>query len=46
MNFVEAVSSVLDIMDYMKTYDIPGLLLFKDFEKALTVWSGILCSIV
>ena len=30
----EAARSILDIMDYTKTYDIPGLLLFIDFEKA------------
>ena len=30
----EAARSILDIMDYAKTYDIPGLLLFIDFEKA------------
>ena len=30
----EAARSILDIMDYMKTCDIPGLLLFIDFEKA------------
>ena len=29
-----AARSILDIMDYTKTYDIPGLLLFIDFEKA------------
>ena len=30
----EAARSILDIMDYTKTYDIPGLPLFIDFEKA------------
>ena len=30
----EAARSIVDIMDYTKTYDIPGLLLFVDFEKA------------
>lgn len=30
----EAARSILDIMDYTKTYVIPGLLLFIDFEKA------------
>ena len=30
----EAARSILDIMDYTKTYDMPGLLLFIDFEKA------------
>ena len=30
----EAARSILDIMDYTKTFDIPGLLLFIDFEKA------------
>ena len=30
----EAARSILDIMDYTKTYDIPGLLLFIDLEKA------------
>ena len=30
----EATRSILNIMDYTKTYDIPGLLLFIDFEKA------------
>ena len=30
----EAARSILDIMDYTKTYEIPGLLLFIDFEKA------------
>ena len=30
----EAARSILDIMDYTKTYDIPGLVLFIDFEKA------------
>ena len=29
-----AARSILDIMHYTKTYDIPGLLLFIDFEKA------------
>ena len=30
----EAARSILDIMDYTKTYEIPGLLLCIDFEKA------------
>ena len=30
----EAARSILDIMDYTKTYGIPRLLLFIDFEKA------------
>ena len=30
----EAARSILDIMDYTKTYYIPGLLLFIDFKKA------------
>lgn len=30
----EAARSILDIMDYTKIYDIPGLLLFIAFEKA------------
>ena len=30
----EAARSILDIMDYTKTYDIAGLLLFIAFEKA------------
>ena len=29
-----AARSILDIMHYTKTYDIPGLFLFIDFEKA------------
>ena len=33
----EATRSILDMMDYTKSYDIPELLLF-------TVWSEILCS--
>ena len=30
----EAARSILDIMDYTKSYDSPGLLLFIDFDKA------------
>ena len=30
----EAVRSLLDIMDYTKDKNIPGLLIFIDFEKA------------
>lgn len=30
----EAKKSILDIVDYTKTYDISGLLLFIDFQKA------------
>ena len=30
----EAARSILDMMDYTKFYDIPGMLLFIDFEKA------------
>ena len=30
----EGARSIMDIMDYTKTYDIPGLLLFIDFKKA------------
>ena len=30
----EAARSIPDMMDYTKFYDIPGMLLFTDFEKA------------
>ena len=33
-NIVENIRSILDIMDYTKAKNIPGLLLFIDFEKA------------
>ena len=36
----EAARSILDIMDYTKTYDIPGLLLFIDFEKGFDNLKG------
>ena len=31
----EAARSILDVMEYTKTVNIPGILLFIDFEKAL-----------
>ena len=30
----EAARSILDVMEYTKTFDIPSILLFIDFEKA------------
>ena len=33
-NIAENIRSILDIMDYTKAKNIPGLLLFIDFEKA------------
>jgi len=30
----EAARSILDVMDYTKKQNIPGILLFIDFEKA------------
>ena len=30
----EAARSILGVMEYTKTFDIPGILLFIDFEKA------------
>ena len=41
----EAARSILDIMDYTKTYNIPGLLLFIDFEKVFDSleWNFIKC---
>ena len=42
----EAARSILDDMDFTKKENIPGILLFIYFEKALTVLTGILCLIV
>ena len=41
----EAARSILDIMDYTKTYNIPGLLLFIDFKKVFDSleWNFIKC---
>ena len=36
----EAIRSVFDIMDFTAKENVPGLLLFKDFQKALIVWNG------
>ena len=30
----EAARSILDVMEYTKTFNIPGIFLFRDFEKA------------
>jgi len=38
-----ARSIILDVMEYTKTFDIPGVLLFIDFEKAFDSLNGILC---
>ena len=37
----ETVQSFFDIMDFKVEENIPGLLIFIDFQKALTVWNGI-----
>ena len=36
----EAIRSVFDIMDFTAKENVPGLLLFRDFQKALIVWNG------
>ena len=39
----EAARSILDVMDYTKKQNIPGILCFVDFEKAFDSLTGILC---
>ena len=36
----EAILSIFDIMDFTAKENVPGLLLFRDFQKALIVWNG------
>ena len=37
----ETVRSIFDIMDLTVEKNIPGLLIFIDFRRPLTVWNGI-----
>ena len=36
----EAARSIMDVMDYTKKQNIPGILLFIDLKKLLTVLTG------
>jgi len=39
----EAARSILDVMDFTKKENIPGILLFIDLKRPSTVLTGILC---